>query len=245
MNTTIYEKYSSRTNDLLNGVIPFEDKELNHYLENAKSKYDLLNNYYFYKDLMTYEDFRKILNDKSNKSKKRNRCKKNLDLIMEMKTYKLSNDWKCVFGTITLSNDYFNLSAENQKKVIQRYLKKHYAYVIKNKDYCPTSNRLHYHFIGLTNENIIPINRKSKKGNALYTLENDDFKYCLKDKNKDFTPKLEMVELSHKSLSNYLVKLNNMELINHSIKDSTNHSKLSILKNDKLLQININKMDLF
>lgn len=187
-------------------------------------KYDSLNCYDYFKDILSYIEYRKCKNKDTSRYRKRSRCfsKYNtIDIIA-----KLTNS-KMVFGTITLNDDYFRLEIENQKKVLQRYLKQHYFYVIKNKDYGGKTDRLHYHFIGLTFDKIISNGKKSKKGRPMYNIENDNWKY-------GFSPNLEIIEYNcqdKKILSNYLVKLNN-----HSNKISVKKSKLSILKNKKYLQ---------
>lgn len=208
-----YSEYKDRVKEL-RGVGKLYD---------LPNDYFILNNPVYFQDLMTFEDFKKCKNFDSNRSKKRYRCANNYSIIEKIALLTRS---KMVFGTITLNDDFMKLSYNTQKQIIQRYLKKHFFYVIKNADYGDKTERLHYHFIGLTFEEFISSGKKSKKGRLMYNLKNDSFKW-------GFAPNYEIIPFDmkdKKKLSNYLVKLNN-----HSNKISTKRSRLSILKNKKYL----------
>lgn len=193
-------------------------------INDLENDFAIYNTYHYFNDLMTYEDFKTCKNFMSNRSKKRSRCASNyfkLEIIS-----KLTNA-TMVFGTITLNDDFFTLSDKTQKKNIERYLKKHFFYVIKNADYGTKNERLHYHFIGLTFDNFEKLDIKSKKGRTMYNIKNDHWRF-------GFNPVYEIIPYQMKDkkrLSNYIVKLNN-----HSNKLSVKRTKLSILKNVKYLK---------
>lgn len=187
--------------------------------------YTMYNAYSNFEDVLSYKEYRKAKNFDISRYKKRQRCANNyshIEIIAKLTSAKM------VFGTITVNDDFLKLDYSNQVKKIQRYIKKSFFYAIKNADYGEKNDRLHYHFIGLTFEELIPIGRKSHKGRTLYNIKNDKWK-------DGFTPCYEIIPYDTKDkkrLSNYLVKLNN-----HSNKISTKNSKLSILKNFKYLEL--------
>ena len=207
-----YDKFKNRCRELIS---------LNKYYDN---KFSCLNCYENFSDLMTFKEFLKCKGIDTSRYKKRARC---FGKYFSLEILAKFTKSLMVFGTITLNDNYFKLSEENQKKVVQRYLKKHFFYIIKNKDYGDKNGRLHFHFIGLTFDKIISNGKKSKKGREMYNLENDDWHY-------GFAPNFEIIPYNiddKKRLSNYLVKLNN-----HSNKISVKKSRLSILKNRKYLE---------
>lgn len=186
--------------------------------------YSALNCYDYFKDILSMKEYQECKNFQQKRSKKRKRCFDNyfkLEIISKMLNCKM------VFGTITFDDHSIDMPYENMKKNIQYYLKKHFFYVIKNADYGEKTNRLHYHFIGLTFDDFISCGKKSKKGRPMYNLKNDNWKY-------GFKPNYEIIPYDMKEkkrLSNYIVKLNN-----HSNKISVRKSRLSILKNKKYLE---------
>lgn len=213
-----YDLYKNRCRFLLDDIY---DK---------KDRYNFLNCYAFFKDLMSFTDFRKCKSIDCSRYKKRKRC---FNKYREIEILSQITQCKMVFGTITFSDIFINDSYETNKKRIQRYLKNHYFYVIKNIDFGTKTDRLHYHFLGLTFDKIISTGKKSKKGRPMYNLENDSWKY-------GFAPNIEMIPYNYKDsklVSNYLVKLNY-----HSNKISTRKSRLSILKNKSYLQKNDKKL---
>lgn len=193
-------------------------------INDSPNDYTAYNTYTYFNDILSLEEFKKCKIFSQNRSKKRKRCADNYFKIEIMA--KLTRS-KMVFGTITLNDRFLALDYENQKKNIQYYLKKHFFYVIKNADYGTKNDRLHYHFIGLTFDDLISIEKRSKKGRLMYNIKNDKFKW-------GFIPNYEIIPFDMKDkkrLSNYIVKLNN-----HSNKISVKKSRLSILKNKNYLR---------
>lgn len=207
----------------------FKDRQHNlAYMSNLlDNKYEVFNNYLFYKDILSFSDFKKCKNLECSRSKKRKRC---FDKYFIIETIARLTHATMVFGTITLNDYFLSSKEETQKKRLQRYLKKYFFYVIKNKDFGLKNDRLHYHFIGLTFDNLIPLGVRSKKGRPMYSFINDDWY----NKGFGFAPTFEIIPYDlkdKKRLSNYLVKLNN-----HSNKQSVKKSRLSILKNENYLK---------
>lgn len=201
--------------------ILYKDKELQSEDYNI---YNMLNTYSNFEDLMSYEEYRKIKNFDVSRYHKRKRCSDNFYKIALIAKF---TNAKMVFGTITLNDDFLKLNYESQIKNVQRYLKKHFFYSIKNADYGTKNDRLHYHFIGLTYEELIDTKKKSHKGRKLYNIKNDKWNWA-------FLPVYEIIPYNTSDkdkISNYLVKLNN-----HSNKLSIKKSKLSVLKNFEYLE---------
>lgn len=202
-------------------------KDRCHWLYNFYKTYSVLNSYHFFQDILSLKDFKKCHNFISSRSQKRKRC---FDKYKIIEIYCALTNAKLVFGTITLNNEFLKLSYETQKKNIQRYLKKHYFYVIKNSDYGSRTDRLHYHFLGLTFDNMVDSGKISNKGRKMYNL-------VVNEKTKwkwGFEPNIEIIPYNYidkKLISNYMVKLNN-----HSNKMSTKRTRLSILKNKEYLK---------
>lgn len=192
-------------------------------INDLSNDFAIFNTYDYFKDLMTYKDFRSCKNIMSNRSKKRKRC---FDNYFKLEVISKLTNATMVFGTITCNDNFLQLDYENQKKNLQYYLKKHFFYVIKNADYGKNTNRLHFHFIGLTFDMLIKNGKRSKTGRSMYNLVNDKWKW-------GFIPNYEIIPYNmsnKKRLSNYLVKLNN-----HSNKSSVYHTRLSIQKNKNYL----------
>ncbi len=181
-----------------------------------------LNEYRNFKDFMTLYEFRKVILEKQRRKNKRYRTKqKYIELI------KIRNEIKeksnIVFGTITLDNKHLNQKEDTYIRNIHKWLKSHFIYAILNKDYGSKTEREHYHFIGLTTEELVDTNVKSRKGNHLHKLTNQDYKM-------GHEPTLEIINMSEEDVdmtTNYLLKLNN-----HSSKVGTK-SRVRIIKNDK------------
>ena len=187
-----------------------------------------LNKYSNFKDLMSEEVFKVLVNRKQNRKNKRYRTKQKYKEIFQLSLR--SEDSKIVFGTITLNDYYLSLEERTRTKLINKWLKSHFVYSILNKDFGKKTEREHYHFIGLTiqpikqcfNDQQEPI--KSKKGYYIYTLEKRDFRL-------GFEPDLCLVDLQKNDLDktiNYLLKLNN-----HSTKITT-RNRVRIIKNPVL-----------
>ena len=198
------------------------------------NKYEVFNNYIFYNDILSLKDFKKCKNIDCARSKKRSRCsQKYFTLEMLSKVTRA----KMVFGTITCNDNFLKENYDTQKKRLQRYLKKYFFYVVKNADYGSKTERLHYHFIGLTFDDLFLNGKKSKKGRPMYNLKNDWWEV----QDYGFAPNYEIIEyqcIDNKKISNYLVKLNN-----HSNKISVKKSRLSILKNKDYLKKYCNLYD--
>lgn len=223
----LYKEFKDRCKLLR---IIYKDKQLQ---DEETEIYDLYNCYSNFEDILSFEEYRKVRNFDVGRYRKRERCSLNFQkIIIIAKVVKA----KLVFGTITLNDNFLKQSYDTQKKQIQRYIKKSFFYSIKNADYGAKNDRLHYHFIGLTFEELIPTNKKSHQGRKLYNIKNDKWNY-------GFLPVYEIIPYDSKDtkkISNYIVKLNN-----HSNKLTTKKSRLSILKNYEYLEkIHYNNIDL-
>lgn len=178
-----------------------------------------LNNYDNFKEIFTQEEFKTIIKNKQNRKNKRYRTKnKFLELYRISKCFKNS---KIVFGTITLNDHYLRLKENSYIRNIHEWLKQHYIYSILNKDYGSKTEREHYHFIGLTTEELEPKNVKSKTGYEVYELKNKNYKM-------GFEPTLCLIDLNINDIEKtiqYLLKLNN-----HSNKITTKN-RVRIIKN--------------
>lgn len=129
---------------------------------------------------------------------------------------------KLVFGTVTVNNEYLEKTEQTRIKIIEKWLKSHFLIVILNKDFGSKTEREHYHFVGVTTENIEDTGKKSKKGYKIYELEKKDYKI-------GFEPDLCIIDLNlndTKKTINYLLKLNN-----HSSKVTT-RNRVRIIKSD-------------
>lgn len=178
-----------------------------------------LNKYDNFKEHFSETEFQAIIRTKQNRKNKRHRTKnKFLDLYRISFCFKNS---KIVFGTITLNDHYLGLKEDTYIRNIHEWLKKHFIYSILNKDYGTKTEREHYHFIGLTIEELEDKNVKSKTGYEVHELVNKDYKM-------GFEPTLCLVDLEvndiEKTIS-YLLKLNN-----HSNKTTTK-SRIRVIKN--------------
>lgn len=211
-----YNKYKSRCLELKNdksGIFEYKDFET----------------YLFFQDILSEEEFTDVLRDKHNRSCKRSRTASKLsDMLRFRSYYKIyyNKDYHLVFGTCTFNNQYLKERKERTRvKLLEIYLKKHYEVCILNKDFGDKTEREHYHFIGLTEENYEPLfkqdgtPKKSKKGYSMYELLNKDY-------NLGHEPTIvPIVEIDTEKLKNYLLKLNN-----HSSKVTTKQ-RLRHIKN--------------
>lgn len=182
-----------------------------------------LNEYDNFNDIFSETEFRSILNEKQNRKNKRYRTKEKFIELYRITELVKSNDKRIVFGTITLDNKHLNQKENTYIRKIHKWLKKHFIYSILNKDYGSKTEREHYHFIGLTTEEIESKKKKSKKGYEIYELK-------AKDYDMGFEPTLCIIDLNKadiKKTINYLLKLNN-----HSSKIGTK-SRVRIIKSSK------------
>lgn len=167
---------------------------------------DELNQYQNFNDLFSLYEFKSILKTKQNRKNKRYRTKQKYIEIIKMRNYLIKTSAAyIVFGTITLDNKTLSRKENTYIRKIHSWLKKHFVYSVLNKDYGSKTEREHYHFIGLTTENLVNIGVRSRKGIDLYKLENQD--YTL-----GHEPTLEVIETTEDDIDktiNYLLKLNN------------------------------------
>lgn len=179
---------------------------------------DELNKYSNFKDIFSLYEFQNILKEKQNRKNKRYRTKNKFLKIYHIAGF-IENS-KIVFGTITLNDKSLKLKENTYIRHIHKWLKKHFVYVILNKDYGTKNEREHYHFIGLTTEELERKKIRSKKGYEIYELKNKDY-------TMGFEPTLCLIDLQKADIqktTNYLLKLNN-----HSNKKGTK-SRIRVIK---------------
>ena len=70
-------------------------------------KYELLNQFPYFSDILSYDDFKKCKNFDSSRSQKRKRC---FDKYKIIDIYSCLTKAKMVFGTITLNDDFLKSS---------------------------------------------------------------------------------------------------------------------------------------
>lgn len=179
-----------------------------------------LNNYANFKNVFSKYEFECIIKEKQNRKNKRYRTKTKFMELYTIAEY-IKDNKIIVFGTITLDNKHLNQKEDTYIRKINKWLKQHFIYSILNKDYGSKTEREHYHFIGLTTEELEDTGKISKKGYKIYEL---------KKKNYDmgFEPDLCIIDLNKNDIQqtvNYLLKLNN-----HSNKITT-RNRTRIIKN--------------
>lgn len=185
---------------------------------------DDLNNYDNFRTLFTEVQFKRIMNDKQNRKNKRYRTKnKFLEILQIAHELRDNENLNVVFGTITLDNKHLALKEDTYMRKIHKWLKEHFVIALLNKDYGSKNEREHYHFIGLTIEEIESKNILSKKGYEIFELKNKNY-------SMGFEPTLCLIDLNKDDISkttNYLLKLNN-----HSNK-LTSRNRLRVIKSFK------------
>ena len=190
-------------------------------LKNDGLALEELNNYANFKNLFSKYEFEQILKEKKKRSNKRNRTKNKFLELYQIKDL-LNTKSYIVFGTITLDDKNLSKKENTYIRKIHSWLKEHFIYAILNKDYGSKTEREHYHFIGLTTEQLESKGSKSKKGYEIYELVNKTYKM-------GFEPTLCLVDLKTndiKQTTNYLLKLNN-----HSNKITTKN-RVRIITNE-------------
>lgn len=193
--------YQARCKELLNNGLD--------YLE--------LGNYNNFSDCLSELDFKAVRNQYQNRKNKRYRTNQKYKELLKIKN-SLSADSKIVFGTMTLDDKHLNQTEDSYIRKIDRWVKSHFIYAIVNKDFGDKTEREHYHFIGLTIEDLEKVNKKSKKGFEMYELVKKDYEV-------GFEPNLCIVDTNDiEKIKKYLVKFNN-----HSTKITTK-SRLRVLK---------------
>lgn len=186
-------------------------------LEEIKD-YKRLNDYSNFRDIYSLYEFQTIIKGKQCRKQKRYRTDLLIKDMLRIKS-QLKVKSHIVFGTCTLSDKELNHEERTRMKKLGNYLKEHYLYVVVNKDFGSKTEREHYHFIGLTIEEIEPIGKKSNKGFEMYELVNKNYKL-------GFEPNIIPVETdSFDKTRNYLLKLNN-----HATKDTTKN-RIRVYKN--------------
>lgn len=191
-------------------------------LKNDGLALEELNNYNNFKGIFSKYEFEKIIKEKKKRANKRCRTNQKFLEIFRLRQILNSNCY-IVFGTITLNDHYLSLKENTYIRKIHNWLKDHFIYSILNKDYGSKTEREHYHFIGLTTEEIETKNTKSKKGYEIYELKNKTY-------TMGFEPTLCIIDLDKndkKQTINYLLKLNN-----HSNKITTKN-RVRIIKNNQ------------
>lgn len=171
-----------------------------------------------FNDLFSKTEFDGVLRIKKNRRNKRNRTKNKIKKLcyLHMQIEKS----KFVFGTITLNDKYLAQKENTYIRKIHSWLKEHFLIAILNKDFGDKNGREHYHFLGITVEEVETTGKKSKKGFEIYELKNKTYKM-------GFEPDLCLVNFQIADLdktTNYLLKLNN-----HSNKNTTK-SRVRVIK---------------
>lgn len=199
-----------------------------------KEYYKMLQNYEYFKDIMCESDFKGVIRDKRNRSKRRSRANKKVSAM------RLLDRPRLVFGTCTFDDEHYykkngqRVKEETLTKKVNKYLKEHYQYSVVNIDYGEKNEREHHHFIAALKEDygeLVPcINpktgkqAKSKKGRLLWNLDKEHQDYDL-----GFECQLEKIEYdpedyNMKKVSNYLLKIKN-----HINKKSTHNRRFRVL----------------
>lgn len=183
--------------------------------------YDELNKYDNFSDILSEDDFKLEIRFKQNRKNKRNRTKRNLMEILRF--YQVINgDKTLVFGTCTLNDKTLKLKPETIDKKLNFWLKEHFRWVIVNIDYGKKNERKHYHFIGITTEQLETTHQKSKTGFEIFELNNKTYEM-------GWEPSLLIVDFNKNDIDktiNYLLKLNN-----HSNKETTSN-RTRVIKQD-------------
>ena len=181
----------------------------------TKSDYAILNMYENFEDLMSEQVFKDITKAKHRRQQKRCRCNKKLKEILLLKEeldYKEINN-NLLWVTCTFNNKELNYKEETRAKKIDKWIHEHFIVALLHIDYGSKKEREHYHFIGLTLEDIEPALKKNGKqaksdyGQPLYELVNKTYKM-------GHEPDIEIIARSSedynlKRVSNYLIKLQN------------------------------------
>lgn len=191
------------------------------------NKYKILEDYFYFKDILSEEDFIKAKRESKRRYAKRKRCNDKLKQII-IKLYDESNKNKntiLVFGTCTFNDKELERKERTRTKKINKWLNSHFIYSLVNIDYGDKNEREHYHFVGITGEEIESKEVKGKRGKKIYELKNKDY-------DMGFEPSLEIIKITSedyflKKISNYLVKINY-----HSNKKSSSKRRIRFFKNE-------------
>lgn len=178
--------------------------------------YAKLNDFKYFKDILNENEFQEIIRFKQNRKNKRYRVDKMLKNALI--TTNGINIRKVVFGTITLEDKFLCQKEDTYIRKINNWLKQHFLVAIVNKDFGEKNEREHYHFIGITTEDLYFTNHYSHKGIPLMRLKKDNYSMGFYN--------LELINFEDKKkIRNYLLKLNN-----HSNKN-TSKNRVRLIKN--------------
>lgn len=154
-----------------------ELKRLKLDIEDLIDKYEyerlLISNY---SEIIIYDKYKKEDIEKmchqfsENRNKKTRRYAKKIENMIK--------NQNCIFGTLTISDEYINDKEETFRKRIQRFFKKLNCKYICNIDYGFENERKHYHFIA--NINFVP-KELWKYGFSYYERITNKKEYALSD----------------------------------------------------------------
>ena len=212
--------------DLYNNRVEYLKKDIN-----SRSDYAILNDYNNFKDLMGEEVFKIIIKNKHKRQQKRCRANKKLKEILLLKE---DMDYKGIknnllWVTCTFNDKEIKYKEETRAKKIDKWIHEHFIIALIHIDYGKKKGREHYHFVGLTTEDIEPaINEdtgkqaKGENGQPLYELINKNYKM-------GHEPGIEIIarndeDYDLRALSNYLVKIQN-----HYSKNTTKNRRIRLI----------------
>lgn len=205
--------------------------------ENNLLYYAALNNYDYFKDVLSEESFKEILKDKKRRRQKRYRCNKKIEPIAPFIIYQKINmsepvvivkhnidTSRLVFVTCTFDDSQLYTKKGKEKKErtrtkkVNKWFKEHFSYAVVNIDYGEKNDREHHHAIAYMNSDEELEHKKGK----YFELKNKDYKL-------GFEPTIEKITISDedrklKKVSNYLLKINN-----HSNKPSSINRRIRVL----------------
>lgn len=199
--------------------------------------YKALNDFSYFKDILTEDSFKGVLRLKRSRKGKRTRTRKKLSITLSSEALKTS---KLVFTTCTFDNAHLYKRDGTQKRIetlnknVDKWIKRHFQYAIVNVDYGEEKERLHYHLIGYLKpgEELLPVivgnkQSKSKKGFLNWELKSKD--YIL-----GFEPTVNAVDDvldDYKKLTNYLLKINN-----HANKPSALNHRIRVIGDKEVIE---------
>lgn len=185
-----------------------------------------LSSYESYYPYLSEEEFKRALNFKQKRKRKRQKANEISKQIID-RAYLLKDlDLNCnlIFGTCTFNNKALKRKEETNTKKVNKFIKEHCICAMANIDYGNENERIHHHFLGVTTDNLIDTGHKSKKGYELYNFENNNYNIGFCD--MLVIPKEIWETKDIKKISNYLVKFKF-----HAIKNTTKNRRLRYLTN--------------
>ena len=136
-------------------------------ISDNKIDYFWSNNYKYFEDILSIEDFTKAIRLKNRKKSRRKRCHNKLEnILVKYEELYFNQGIYCnlVFGTCTFKNESMAWKEETRTKKINKWIKEHFIIALANIDYGGKTEREHHHFIGLTLEEVEQVSGKGKKG---------------------------------------------------------------------------------